>query len=180
MIDLDFTIIPECYVDTSLIEAIVPPKQGYNHQKGCSVVAKTMMEHKQLKDGFALGIIDKDKKEVDYALLFDEIACKEQLKLMKHPDKPHYLIQIVGGMEKWILQNAASVAIQLSDYELPNDFETLKKISKSVKTKKDDRFKRLFKALKSHKAAGVMLLHKWVTHLKSNPYDADLDFLKED
>ncbi len=85
---MDFHIIPECYVDTNLIETIVPPNgRGYNHQKGCPNVAKTMREHAQLSDGFAVGIIDKDKKEVAYAKEFVEIADKEQLKLLKHPEK---------------------------------------------------------------------------------------------
>lgn len=29
-------IIPECYVDTNLIETLVPTAKGYNHQKGCN------------------------------------------------------------------------------------------------------------------------------------------------
>jgi hypothetical protein len=61
---MDFHIIPECYLDTNLIETLVPPEgDGYNHQMGCPNVAKKMTEGKALKDGFALGIIDKDKKK---------------------------------------------------------------------------------------------------------------------
>jgi hypothetical protein len=181
MIDLDFHIIPECYVDTNLIETIVPPTgAGYNHQMGCPNVAKKMTEDKRLKNDFALGIIDKDKKELKYTQLFIEIADKKQLKLLKHPEKDHYFIQIIPAMEKWILQNATEVDIELSDFELSNDLDALRRVTKSVKTKKDDRFRRLFKALRKKEASGVMLLMKWITHLKSNPYDADLDFLKED
>lgn len=179
--DVDLTIIPECYVDTNLVETIVPPHHfgynGYNHQKGCSVAAQTMLKHKVLANGFALGIIDKDKKELDYSKLFELIAEEEQLLLLKHPEKHHYFIQIVGGMEKWILQNAASVGISLSDFDLPDNFEALKKVSKRVTTKKDDRFKRLFKTLLRERASGIMLLRKWITHLKSNPYEVDLDCL---
>lgn len=27
----DNCIIPECYIDTNLIETLVPPSRGYNH-----------------------------------------------------------------------------------------------------------------------------------------------------
>lgn len=36
-------IIPECYVDTNLVETLVCPA-GCNHQKGCNQVAKVMQE----------------------------------------------------------------------------------------------------------------------------------------
>lgn len=35
-------IISECYVDTNLLETLVPTSKGYNHQKGCNNVVKTM------------------------------------------------------------------------------------------------------------------------------------------
>ena len=52
-------IIPECYVDTNLLETLVPTAKGYNHQKGCNNVVKVMKE--KLADEFAVGIVDKDK-----------------------------------------------------------------------------------------------------------------------
>ncbi len=57
---MDNAIFPECYLDTNLIETIVPPvkrnnQQGYNHQKGCGTVSSRMK--KQFADRFALGII---------------------------------------------------------------------------------------------------------------------------
>ncbi len=178
---MDFHIIPECYVDTNLIETIVPPERnGYNHQMGCTMVAKKMIEDKALKDGFALGIIDKDKKEIEYAKAFNEIVSTAQLTLLKHPTKNHYFIQIMPAMEKWIIQNAEAVGIDMLDFGLPNDFNELKRYSKSVKSKKDDHFKRLFKALKKQNATGVLLLSKWITYLKAHPYDADLDFFLVD
>ena len=178
---MDFHIIPECHVDTNLIETLVPPERGgYNHQMGCPNVAKKMTEDKLLKDGFALGIIDKDKKEIDYAKSFDEIENRAQLRLLKHPLKNHYFIQIIPAMEKWIVENAEEVGIDLSDYGLPNDFNELRRYSKSVKTKKDDRFKRLFKEMKNQNASGVLLLSKWVKYLKQHPYNADLNFFKEE
>lgn len=177
---MDFHIIPECYVDTNLIETIVPPfGRGYNHQKGCSTVAKTMREHALLRDGFAVGIIDKDKKELDYALLFEEIVDKGQLKLLKHPQKHHYFILIVPAMEKWILNNAAEVGLNLGDFELSNDLNELRIQSKKMTTKQDPRFKKLFRELKRKEASGVMILYDWISYLKENNYAANMDYFKD-
>ncbi len=51
---MELSIIPECFLDTNLIESITHPDKGYNHQKGCNKVAGLMMD--KLEDSFALGI----------------------------------------------------------------------------------------------------------------------------
>ena len=66
----DLDIIPECYIDTNLIETILNTKgcytEGVNHQKGCNTVVKTMNDPKKLKNEFALGIVDADKRQPSY------------------------------------------------------------------------------------------------------------------
>lgn len=44
-------IIPECYIDTNLVETLVC-SGGCNHQKGCNQVAKVMQE--KFADRFAI------------------------------------------------------------------------------------------------------------------------------
>ena len=178
---MDFNIIPECYVDTNLIETIAPPieKGGYNHQKGCSNVAKKMKDDKALGDGFAVGIIDKDKKEIAYLKEFEEIADYQgQLKILKHRQKHHYFILIIPAMERWILANAKEVSIDLKDFGLPNEFEPLKKYAKTTTSKFDEKFKKLFRELKNREASGVITLSKWIEYLKKENYDAKAAFFK--
>lgn len=79
---MDKKILPECYVDTNLIETVAPTTTGYNHQKGCGTVVKRMQD--KFSDEFALGIIDKDKKELDYLANFDQVCNKGNLELYKH------------------------------------------------------------------------------------------------
>ena len=177
---MDLHIIPECYVDTNLIETLVPPDgRGYNHQKGCPNVAKTMLEHAKLKDGFAVGIIDKDKREIAYARNFDVIVDNAQLQLLKHPQKHHYFIRIVPIMEKFILTNAEEVGIDLKEYGLSSDLTTLRKMAKKIDSKDDVKFKRLFKDLKKNGASGVVKLADWVAYLKEKNYNADIDYFKD-
>lgn len=89
---LDYHLITECYVDTALIETIVPPdnQRGYNHQMGCNKVANKMLN--DFNDDFALGIIDKDKKSIIYLDEFTLIVKNENLFLYKHPDRHHFII----------------------------------------------------------------------------------------
>lgn len=71
-------ILPECYIDTNLVETLVF-HAGCNHQKGCNQVCKVMQE--KFPDRFAVGIIDADKRRPSYINEFQEIASSEHLKL---------------------------------------------------------------------------------------------------
>lgn len=177
---MDLHILPECFVDTNLVETIVPTKTGYNHKKGCNYVVKAMQETKILKDGFALGIVDEDKIILNYTKEFNVIVDKKQLKLLKHPQKNYYFIYVIPAIEKWIINNANEIHIKLTDFGLPHDFSELRKHTKLATSHDDDRFKRLFKEMKNQNASGVLLLSKWVNYLKQHPYNADLNFFKKD
>jgi hypothetical protein len=174
---MDLSIIPECFVDTNLIETIVPPQgKGYNHQKGCGTVTKVMKEN--FNDRFAVGIIDKDKKQIDYLKEFLEIVKKDSLLLYKHKNKHHYIIQIVPAMEKFIISNAHSVDISILDYNISNELDSLKKESKQQQSKKDERFKKLFRDLKKSGAADIITLSNWIKYLRDNNYNVDIEYLK--
>jgi hypothetical protein len=175
---MDLAVIPECFVDTNLLETLVPPVTRYNHQKGCGTVTKVMKQN--FADRFAVGIIDKDKNEVDYLREFI-VSCETGgLILHRHsnPAKHHYIIQINPAMEKFILDNAESVNISLSDFDLPQELGQLKKVSKSVNTKNDERFKRLFNAMQQAGASDMIRLAGWVSYLKENMYKVDMEALK--
>lgn len=173
---MDQSVIPECFVDTNLIETLVPPTRQYNHQKGCGTVTKVMRE--RFTDRFAVGIIDRDKVEVDYLQEFNVICTRGSLILHKHKTRHHYIIQVDPAMEQFIMDNAASVDISLSDYDLPNDLNSLKKVSKKVNSKNDQRFKRLFRDLLTHNASNIVLLANWVSYLKENTYHIDIGMLE--
>lgn len=173
---MDLAVIPECYVDTNMIETIAPPNgKGYNHQKGCGTVTKVMKEN--FADSFALGIIDKDKKQVDYLNDFTEVINAGSLLLHKHKTKHHYIIQINPVVETFIIANAASVGISLSDFNLPVNADLFKKESKQEQSKKDVRFRGLFKAIKNAGAADFVRLSQWVVYLRDARYNADINEL---
>lgn len=173
---MDLCIIPECYVDTNLIETLVPTNTGYNHQMGCGTVASKMQG--SFADQFALGIIDKDKKELDYMKQFFEIASKGNLRLFKHKTRHHYMIQICPAIERFLLENVKLAGLSMNDYGLPEDLDRLKKHSKTTRTKNDDKFKSLFKALRRAETPDIMRLTNWVSYLKENCYQANVEALR--
>lgn len=178
---MDLHIIPECYINTKLIKALVPPHTRYNHQKGCSTVTKVMQE--RFNDDFALGIIDHDKRELGYANQFDLVVeVTDTLQLFKHRNKNHYLIFICPAVEKWIIACAVDAELSLPDFGLPSDFQSLTKITKTSKSENNDifssNFRDLFESLKLENPSNVAVLRFWIEYLKANPYQADLDFVK--
>lgn len=174
---MDDAIIPECYVDTNLVETLVPPAgKGYNHQHGCGSVTKVMKI--KFIDRFALGIIDKDKKDVDYIKDCEVVITSGSLLLHKHKTRHHYLIQISPAIERMILSNAAAAGIRVEDYGLSSDIDAFQDEAKTKTSKKDDRFKRLFKALKAAGAPDFEKLAAWILYLRDHSYKADLAELK--
>ncbi|WP_185218100.1 hypothetical protein [Sphingobacterium mizutaii] len=174
---MDLHIIPECFVDTNLIETLVPTGSGFNHQKGCGTVAKVMKE--KFADNFAVGIIDKDKQQLDYLNEFDEVHSYGTLTLHKHKTRHHYIVQIFPAIERFILVAAEDCQISLDNYDLPLDFNELKKTSKSVNSKYDKKFKQLFKDLLSAGNQEFITLSNWITYLKDNNYNVEIEVLKE-
>lgn len=170
---VDYAIIPECYVDTNLNETITGSFNRFNHQKSCNEVSKAMQSPK-LVDSFALGIIDKGKKAIRYLDDFNCVCSSDDLFLFKHPHKHHYIIQISPAIEKFILKSAEGIGINLEDFGLPNEFEELKKTTKTNTSRNNPALRKLFLEMKNKKAPQLMILAKWVSYLKTNTYNSNI------
>lgn len=171
----DLHIIPECYIDTNITEYLLD-FHGVNHQKGCNAVAKNMMKT-SLKDQFAIGIIDNDKRQHSYVNEFEELAHSEYITLLKHKSKSHYLVLISPAMDQFIMDCAREQEINLQDYGLPTTLAEFTRITKDVKAKNDYRFKRLFEAIKnSHE---ILLLYSVLQYLNESKYHCEIEFLKK-
>lgn len=83
-------VMPECYVDTNLIEYLL--NAGVNHQHCCSKVIGQL--NTTFAERFAVGIIDKDKVELGYIKECEPIAKTPHLTLLKHKERCQYLITI--------------------------------------------------------------------------------------
>lgn len=165
-------IIPECYVDTNLVETLACPN-GCNHQKGCNQVAKIMRE--KFVNRFAVGIIDADKRRPGYLNEFREIAASGHLKLFRHSVRPHFIILVHPAVEGFILSCAEAAHINMSDYELSPDLKELTTQTKDVMSNKDARFKSLFKSMNN--VGEMKLLRSVLTYFVSTTYNARNDEL---
>ena len=178
---MDNHIVPECYIDTMLVQTLVPPKKNsrYNHQHGCFDVSNEM-ELYGLKDKFAVGIIDNDKKKAKYLKGFIEIDNIENaLKLYKHQSRHQYFIELNPAIEVWILKVCEQEAIDIFvEFGLPNNLKALKQITKPQTSSKDKRFIDLFLRFKMSGNRSVSKLIGWLQKLKEKNYQIDINELK--
>jgi hypothetical protein len=160
-----------------LIEVLLFANRDHvDHQKGNGNVANEMKG--KFKNDFCVGIIDEDREPLDYLDEFQAIRESKYLKLWKHSTKYHYLIQIRPVIEKWIIGLCAENGIFLKNFDLPENWMDLAKVSKSVTSKKDPRFIRLFKKMREMELEPIMKLQRWIVFLKENKYNADINELK--
>src|SRR2546428_5309548 len=101
---MEGSFIPECYFDTVLVKTILQLKDVVNHQKGCNNVMKKMKDG-NLKDSFAVGIVDKDNAVLNYLKEFNKYEF-DKLNLFEHKLKPQFVIQLNPPFEKWLLEVA--------------------------------------------------------------------------
>ena len=120
------------------------------------------------------GIIDKDKKELDYLKEFSELVNMERICLWKHASRAQYFLQVKPAMEQFILEVSQEAGQSLLDFGLPSDLESLKKETKTEQSKKDPRFKRLFKAILQAGSPELALIAKWLLLARTHPYSFDI------
>jgi hypothetical protein len=176
-------IVPECFIDTMLIGLLlnVTRNKRLNHQHGCYNVARELKTG-DLRDKFGVGIIDNDKRKVDYLEECVELARVDfekkdkgvALILLKHKEKHHYFIKICPVIENWIMNICEESGLILSQFELPDRLEPLLKISKSQSSMFDIRFMKLFKAIKNSGNPVVQKLEAYLKILKEENYQVDI------
>lgn len=170
--------IPECFLDTNLVELIFEKTGVVNHKKGNSSVLAAMQSDK-LKDNFAVAIIDDDKVKVKALEEFNLNVrlSKVGLKIYKHPLRAHFVIQLSPAIEQWILRECAKAEVNMGNYGLEDNLETLRKM-KAITQRSDERFKRLFREMMQCSSCDEIIeLKRWLIFLKDNNYNTDLDLL---
>lgn len=166
-------IIPECYIDTNLLETLICTA-GCNHQKGCNQVAKVMRE--KFADRFAVGIIDADKRKPSYLNEFNEIAASQHLKLFRHNVRSHFIILIQPAMDSFILSCAKAGDVNLALYNLSPTLNEFTSQTKNVMSNKDKRFKQLFLAMEN--VDEIRLLKSIISYLINAKYEASSSQLR--
>lgn len=164
-------VLPECYVDTNLIEFLLGA--NVNHQHSCSQVVGQLSG--TFADRFAVGIIDRDKKELPYLKECQPLAQTEHLTLLKHRVRSQYLITVHPAIDRFLLDCASVLGVDVADYGLPPTLKEFTQETKTVTSNKDPRFKRLFAALLGHPE--IRALKASLAYLCENQYRSDDDRL---
>lgn len=171
--------MPECYADTLLVSTLVPPLKRYNHKHSCFLVEKEMVKGK-LKDSFAVGIIDRDKRKIKYLKEFEVIDKVENyLYLLRHnrKEKHHFIIQLIPALEQWILNICTAEKIDFVN--LPRDLSEFKKYTKKQSSLENDDLRNLYlKMSEKDSNPAIRKLKSWLRLLKEKNYHADLNELR--
>lgn len=169
----ELSVIPECYVDTNLMNSLLG--KSCNHQKGCPTVLKIMEE--RFRDSFAVGVIDRDKRQPKAMEKFDCIANNESLYVYKHKSCHHYILQVAPAEEVFIQNAAAELNINLAEFGIPDDLAGLKQFTKSVDAKDNGTLRALFSVLQE--SVNVKIMKSILLYLLENKYSVDIDRVKE-
>jgi hypothetical protein len=130
-------------------------------------------------NSFALGIIDKDKKEVPYLQEFELVASNDSLFVYKHKSKHHYIIQITPAIERFFTKAASEMDVDLALYGFSSDMKELTRITKQVSDKNEavfKTFKKLFRDLSN--APEMLRLANQIQYLGENRYEVEIEELK--
>lgn len=168
----ELSVIPECYIDTNLVNSLIGKK--CNHQKGCPMVFKVMNE--RMGDSFAIGVIDKDKREPKAMTDFSLICNDHYIYVYKHVTRPHYILQVAPAEEVFILHAAEEMSINMADYGLPSELEKLKLYTKKVDARSDSLFSSLFSVLQY--SPTIAKMKKILGYLLDYKYTADSDIIR--
>ncbi|GEM_PF-1216750 len=162
-------IIPECFGDTFLIETILKLKPGEaNHQHGKTKVLKVF---KYLDTPDAICIIDKDPRsglKINYeaefsCMLFDDDGADHFIKLFKHKEKNHFIIEINEEFEYWLFKKVIPEAeINLNEFQIPVHWHEFKKYFKNSNIRRNPGISDFFNELMNCKSISFKKYYSWI------------------
>ena len=163
---MDTRIIPECYIDTTLIEVLGFGKTNHKHNN--SEVIKTL-EQKGYNNNIGIGIIDRDKKQPK-KFTADYIIKKKigNIELFQKNDASQRYIIVHPNIEKWIDDEAEKYQISRVKYGLPQDFKAFKNITKDISIGKKPGIKNYLSAIQNQQNSGFKKLKDLITELLNN------------
>lgn len=160
---MDNRIIPECYVDTTLMEVLGFGKT--NHQQNNSEVIKKLAL-KAYNNTVGIGIIDKDKNKPKRLTEEYELIDKiEELELYRNKDNSHRFIITHPVIEKWIDNEAEKYQISRTKFGLPQDFKAFKNVTKASNVSKNPGIKDYLSSILNQQNSGFQTLKNLINEL---------------
>lgn len=175
--------VPECYFDTVLFKKILNTNKRLKHTHGCNNVINRFRiingKKGDLYDSFGVGMIDKDKKDLNYLRECEQLFNNENLILWKYPAKPHFIIQLNPPLEKWVIEMLKTDNKTVEDFGYSSNLKKLKAALKDdIDDERDERLNLFVDAILSSSNPVIEKLKKILLYLKEKNYQANEDVLK--
>lgn len=172
-----YEVYPECNVDTNLVGYVIG---GYpKHKSSCNEVVKAVNG----ADGFAIGIIDDDKRRATMDAGFKEYELAEEVdgenrhvRLFIHDDGKRYLFTVKPAMDKFIFDAAKAQGVKLDEAGFPTSFDAFKKETKRIQAATDAKLRKLFERIAGYPE--LQRLKNTLKYLMLKQYDADVETVK--
>jgi transketolase len=149
MAEVEF--VPECNVDTLLVELLGVPRKRINHADGNHRVARALREQEKLYHKVVIGITDLDKENIPkYFNEFTTEVTKTACLIHKaKPDTKKHIIFLKPAIEAWILKAAEQAGIKPEDFGFPSKNKELKRITTQEGIGKDEKFRAFLQEIKN-------------------------------
>ncbi len=169
--------VPECYFDTVLLKKLLQTNKRLVHRKGCNNVVNDL-DSERLKGLFAVGIIDKDKRELAYLKRCTVLYNADKIILWKHKDRLQFVIQLNPPLEDWITTILKENGQKIGDFGYSASFNKLKKqIKEDIDDENDDKLNRLVSAVIRTNCKTIKKIKSILFYLKEKNYQTDINEL---
>ena len=170
-------VFPEGNVDTNLVGYILG---GYvKHKSTCNEVAKAVNKSNE----FAIGIIDADKRMATLDSGFEKYdnGCEVDgenvhITMYIHSDCKRFMFTVKPAMDKFLLDAAKQLGINLRDAGYPSTLEAFKKETKRIQAAKDPKLRNLFAMIRDYEE--LQRFRNTLKYLMNKQYDVDIDIAK--
>lgn len=169
--------VPECFFDTVLLKKVLQTNKRLMHRKGCNNVANDL-DSERLKELFAVGIIDKDKRELHYLKNCTVLYNANKIILWKHKDRLQFVIQLDPPLENWVITILNENGLRIEDFGYSRDFKKLKKqIKEDIDNENDDKLNKLVNAVIKTDCKTIKKIKLILLYLKEKNYQTDINEL---
>ncbi len=169
--------IPECYFDTILIKKLLQTNRRLVHRKGCNNVVNDL-ESRRLNGEFAVGIIDKEKRELAYLKRCNVLYNADKIVVLKHRERSQYILQLNPPIEQWLLLILEENGLKIENYGYSNNVKKLKQqIKDDIDDEKDDKLNKLVSAIINTDCTTIRKIKSLLLYLKEKNYQTDINEL---
>ena len=137
-------VFPECNVDTNFVGYILG---GFvKHKSTCNEVTKAINNSQE----FAVGIIDADKRMATLDSGFKQYEIEivdgkhRHVAMFIHNDGKRFVFTVKPAMDKFILDAAKEVGVDIKSVGFPSSLDEFKKYTKRIQAANDPQLRNLF------------------------------------